>query len=189
MDLVGRSSSEASGPTVQDSYVFVALRPFATYLPGGKNGVIEQGASLLKLDDLRQYNEQILIRAAKNSEENDRISEAIKLYNLAGDYSTVMSCLAQALGSTIARPSPDEKARTIEKTAADIVRHYERTNRAAGKDKDAVTRLLKIREAVDAKHAGRPETALQVGFYRLPLDHADGIFLLSSAWRPRTSFR
>ncbi|PBK88713.1 nucleoporin-interacting protein NIC96 [Armillaria gallica] len=125
------------------------------------NGVIEQGASLLKLDDLRQYNEQILIRAAKNSEENDRISEAIKLYNLAGDYSTVMSCLAQALGSTIARPSPDEKARTIEKTAADIVRHYERTNRAAGKDKDAVIRLLKIREAVDAKHAGRPETALQ----------------------------
>lgn len=135
-----------------------------------KSGVIEQGASLLQLQDSKQFNEQILVRAAKHSEENDRVPEAIKLYNLAGDYSTVISCLAQALGNTIAQPSPDEKARSIEKTAAEILHHYERTNRAVGKDRDAVIRLLRIREAVDAKHAGRPETALDVS--------DDGLFVI-----------
>jgi hypothetical protein len=60
------------------------------------------------------------------------------------------------------QPSVDEKGRAIEKTAADILRHYERMNRAVGKDRDAVTRLLRIREAVDAKNAGRPEVALDV---------------------------
>lgn len=73
-----------------------------------------------------------------------------------------MSCLAQALGSTISLPSPDEKARSVEKTAGDILRNYERTNRAAGKDRDAVVKLLKVREAMDAKNAGRPEVAIDV---------------------------
>ncbi|KAF8640887.1 hypothetical protein AX17_000535 [Amanita inopinata Kibby_2008] len=126
------------------------------------SGIIEQGASLLHLENSKQFNDQVLVRAAKNSEENDRIAEAIKLYNLAGDYSTVVSCLAQALGNTIAQPTVDEKARSIESTAADILRHYERTNRAVGKDRDAVIRLLKIREAVNAKNAGRPEVTLDI---------------------------
>jgi nuclear pore complex protein Nup93 len=114
------------------------------------------------LTDVKQYNEQILIRAARNSEENDRISEAIKLYNLAGDYSTVVACLATTLGNTIAQSGPDERARSIERTAAEILRHYERTNRAVGKNRDAVVKLLKIREAIDAKGNGRPEVALEV---------------------------
>jgi nuclear pore complex protein Nup93 len=70
------------------------------------------------------------------------------LYNLAGDCSTVVSCLAQALRKTIAQSSPDEKAKQLESTASDILRLYERTNRAVGKDRDAVIKLLRIREAV-----------------------------------------
>ena len=66
-----------------------------------QSGVIEQGAPLLKLDNLNDYNEHILVRAAKHCEENDRTPEAIKLYNLAGDYTTVIACLAQALGNSI----------------------------------------------------------------------------------------
>jgi len=84
------------------------------------------------------------------------------LYNLAEDYSTVVSCLAQALGNTVAQTSPDEKARNIEKTAAEILRHYERANRAVGREREAVARLLRIREAVEAKSRGRPEIALDV---------------------------
>ncbi|RDX51475.1 nucleoporin-interacting protein NIC96 [Lentinus brumalis] len=126
------------------------------------SGVIEQSASLLKLENAHEYNEHILIRAAKSSEEADRIPEAIKLYNLAGDYATVIGVLAHALGNTIAQPSVDEKARTIERTAADILRHYERTNRAVGKERDAVIRLLRVREAMDAKDAGRIEAALEL---------------------------
>ena len=56
----------------------------------------------------------------------------------------------------------DEKAQTIEQTAAEILRHYERTNRAVGKERDAVIRLLRVREAMKAKGAGRPELALEV---------------------------
>ena len=118
---------------------------------------------MLKLQDAKQFNDQILVQAAQHSQENDRIPEAIKLYNLAGEYSTVISCLAQALGNTIAQPSGDnEKGQAIEKTAADILRHYERTNRAVGKDREAVIRLLRIRDALDAKSAGRFDIALDV---------------------------
>ncbi|GLB36674.1 putative nuclear pore protein [Lyophyllum shimeji] len=134
------------------------------YRPDGSrfSGVIEQGASLLHLKDSKQFNEQILVRAAKHSEENDRIAEAIKLYNLAGDYETVVACLAQALSNIIPKPSPEEKDRALEKTAVDIIRHYERTNRAVGKDREAVVRLLRIREAKDQIAAGKHEVAIDI---------------------------
>jgi len=74
---------------------------------------------LSQLQDGKQFNEQTLIWAARHSE-NNRISEAIKLYNLAGDYSTVTSCFAQTLGNTVVQPSVEEKGRAIERTAADI---------------------------------------------------------------------
>ena len=38
-----------------------------------KGGIFEQGASLLHPEDSKQFNEQILISAARDSEENDRI--------------------------------------------------------------------------------------------------------------------
>ncbi|KAG6840177.1 hypothetical protein C0991_008407 [Blastosporella zonata] len=134
------------------------------YRPDGTrfSGVIEQGAVLLHLKDTKQFNEHILVRAAKHSEENDRTAEAIKLYNLAGDYSTVVACLAQALSNTIAKPSPEEKDRGLEKTAADIIKHYERTNRAAGRDREAVVRLLRVREAKEQIAGGRPEVAIDI---------------------------
>ncbi|KAJ6614876.1 nucleoporin-interacting protein NIC96 [Mycena sp. CBHHK59/15] len=168
-DIVGQEQMENAWELVRRIIVLANSGPGWEELVGGFrpdgtrfSGVIEQGSPLLKLGDTKEFNDKILIKAARHSEENDRIPEAIKLYNLAGDYSTVISCLAQALGNTIAMPSADEKARTIEKTAADILRHYERTNRAVGKDRDAVIRLLRVREAVDAKQAGRPELALDI---------------------------
>lgn len=66
------------------------------------------------------------------------------------------------MGNTISQPSADEVARSLEKTAADILRHYERTNRAVGKARDAVVRLLRVREAMDAKDAGKVELTLEV---------------------------
>jgi len=116
----------------------------------------------LHLSDSQEFRNQTLVRAARHAEENDRINEAIKLYNLAEDYSTVVSCLAQALGNTVAQASPDEQAKNIEKTAAEILKHYERANRAVGRERGAVMRLLRIREAVEAKSRGRPEVALDV---------------------------
>ncbi|KAJ7590534.1 nucleoporin-interacting protein NIC96 [Mycena floridula] len=168
-DGIGKEQVESAWELVRRIIVLGNSGPAWEELVGGFrpdgtrfSGVIEQGASLLRLQDTQQFNDQILVRAAKNSEENDRIAEAIKLYNLAGDYATVISCLAQALGNTVAQPSPDDKGRALEKTAADILRHYERTNRAVGKDRDAVIRLLRIREAMEAKHANRAEVVLDI---------------------------
>ena len=118
---------------------------------------------MLKLQETKDFNEQILVQAAQHCQANDRIPEAIKLYNLAGGYSTVISCLAQALGNTLAQPSGEgQKGRAIQQTAVDILRHYEKTNRAVGKDREAVTKLLRVRDALDAKSAGRFDVALDV---------------------------
>ncbi|KAH6917714.1 nucleoporin-interacting protein NIC96 [Coprinopsis sp. MPI-PUGE-AT-0042] len=87
------------------------------------SGIIEQGASLLHLHDLK--------------ETTTRISEAIKLYNLAGDYSTVVSCLANALGKTVAQTSLDEKGEGNREDCGRDFEAYERSNRAVGKDRDA----------------------------------------------------
>lgn len=141
---------------------------------------------MLKLTSTQDYHTEILIRAAKHSEQNDRIPEAIKLYNLAGDYGTVISCLASALGTTISRPALDEKSKLIEKTAVDILRHYERTNRAVGRDREAVTKLLRIREAMNAKEAGRPEVALEV---RFRFTSYTPVLNYCRLWNPQTSSR
>ena len=50
----------------------------------------------------------------------------------------------------------------IEKTALEILRHYERMNRAVGRDRDAAVKLLRVREATNAKNAGRPDVTLEV---------------------------
>ena len=173
--------------SLRSSLFFSAYLSTLTCVLAQQSGVIEQSASLLRLDDARGYNEHILTRAAKASEEADRVPEAIKLYNLAGDYATVVGVLARALGNTIGQPSVDEKARTVERTAADVLRHYERTNRAVGKERDAVIRLLRVREAMDAKDAGRIEQALEVrnltGYIvQIVVD----VLMCGSSWNLRT---
>lgn len=182
LEQLGKSSSEASVPTEPDLLVHPVSSSTRLLNRPIQTGIIEQGAPLLKLDNNADYNEQILIRAAKHSEENDRITEAIKLYNLAGDYTTVITCLAHALGNTISLPSGDENARSIERTAAEILRHYERTNRAVGKDRDAVIRLLRVREAMDAKEAGRVELVLEVNSQLLWYLH--GFNVRFRSWSP-----
>jgi len=78
-----------------------------------------------------------------------------------------------ALGNMIAQPSREgAKGRAIEKTATEILRHYERTNRAGGKDRDAVIRLLRILEALDAKSNGKFDIVLDImdSLDLIPLD-------------------
>ncbi|KAG6332408.1 hypothetical protein ID866_6679 [Astraeus odoratus] len=167
---VGKETLESAWELVRRIIVLAHSGPAWDELVGGFrpdgtkfNGVIEQGALLLHLQNTVQFNEQILIRAARECEENDRISEAIKLYNLAGDYATVIACLAQALGNTLSLPTTEnEKGKVIEKTAVEILKHYERMNRAVGRDREAAVRLLRVREAINAKNAGRPDVALEI---------------------------
>ncbi|EIM91909.1 nucleoporin-interacting protein NIC96 [Stereum hirsutum FP-91666 SS1] len=127
------------------------------------SGVIEHFAPLLKLPSAESFNAQILIPAAQHSSSSDRPLEAIKLYNLAGDYDTVVACLAQALGASIGQPNAGgERGKAVEGTAREIVRHYVRMNRGAGQCREAVEKLLKIREAMGYKEEGRVDLALEL---------------------------
>ncbi|KIJ45082.1 hypothetical protein M422DRAFT_46895 [Sphaerobolus stellatus SS14] len=137
------------------------------------NGELERGLPLLKLD-IAKYHEIILLPAARQSEREKHINEAIKLYNLADAHDTVIACLARALSDMIDEPDDGGAAgMELAQTAKDILRHYERTNRGAGKAKDAVTKLLKIRAAREAMQKGNLDAALQAidSANLVPLDY------------------
>ena len=144
-------------------YLYSLCPVFASDAHCVQTGVIEQAAPLLKLNDARELNAEIFVSAARQAEESDCVLQAIKLYNLAGEYTTVISSLATALGTTLAAPGGGgERARSLEAAANDIILHYERMGRAPGRGRDAVVKLLRVREALDAKAEGRLDRALEV---------------------------
>jgi len=152
-----------------------------------QTGVIEQAAPLLKLNDAHELNAEIFVPAARQAEENDRVLQAIKLYNLAGEYATVTSSLATALGTTLAAPGGGgERARSLEAAAFDIIRHYERMGHAPGRVRDAVVKLLRVREALDAKAEGRVDRALEVSSHNMTYTHPDNE---CRSWSQRTLSR
>ncbi|KAL5534677.1 hypothetical protein ACEPAG_1141 [Sanghuangporus baumii] len=125
-------------------------------------GIIEQMSQLLLLKDSDEYCEKIIRGAASLCERERRLLEAIKLYNIAGAHDIVISCLAQALGEIVSQPDGGgEEGRRIEATAREIYYHYSRLNRAAGRARDAVNVLLRLRDAMAAKEGGRLEAALE----------------------------
>lgn len=124
--------------------------------------MIEQNSQLLLLKDTEDYNEKIVRAAASMCERERRTLEAIKLFNIAGAHDTVIACLAQALGEVALQPDGGgDEGRRVEATAREIYYHYSRLNRAAGRARDAVGILLRLREAVVARDAGRYEAALE----------------------------
>ncbi|KAG1838217.1 Nup93/Nic96-domain-containing protein, partial [Suillus subalutaceus] len=117
---------------------------------GTRFRVIEQGVALLHLQKHRLV------------QRTDPRSRDQALQPRWG-FGTVISCLSLALGNTLAQPAGEtEKGKIIERTAVEILRHYERTNRGVGKDRDAAVRLLHIREALDAKNPGRFDVVLEI---------------------------
>lgn len=104
-----------------------------------------------------------MLRAARQSEREKHVNEAIKLYYLAGDHETVVACLARVLGDYIGDADDGgSEGAVLNETAKEILKHYERTNRGAGRSRDAVIKLIKIREARNAKNTGQLEKALEV---------------------------
>lgn len=124
-----------------------------------QSGAIEAYTRLLRLADSKAYNEHVLLPAAAETEREGRFTEAIRLYNLAGAYETVIACLARVLGESVTEPSAATSG--LEATAREIIRHYERTNRVAGQ-RGVVLKLLNAREARECKDAGRLDRALEL---------------------------
>ncbi|KAJ3858761.1 nucleoporin interacting component Nup93/Nic96 [Lentinula novae-zelandiae] len=125
------------------------------------------------------YKSQILLPTASSLLSNDRLTEAIKLYDLAGEYDTVVGCLARALGNLVTSGSTTsglgDRTKELEKTAREILTVYERLGRGTGlgvsgpsgsntggKDRDACVKLLKILEASERGRDGHVERALEI---------------------------
>jgi nuclear pore complex protein Nup93 len=79
-----------------------------------------------------------------------------------------VECLVRALGDQISEPTggisgnDTDAAEELANTAKEVLSHYERTNRARGKAREAVVKLVRIRDARVAKEQGLPERALEV---------------------------
>ncbi|KAH9978530.1 nucleoporin-interacting protein NIC96 [Lactifluus volemus] len=167
---VGKEQLQVAWDLVRRVIVLANAGPAWDELVGGFRadgmrftGVIEQATPLLKLSDTHELNAEIFVPAARQAEESDLVLQAIKLYNLAGEYTTVINSLATALGTTLAAPGGGgERARSLETAASDIIRHYERMGRAPGRARDAVMKLLRVREALDAKADGRLDRAFEI---------------------------
>ncbi|KAJ3857194.1 Nup93/Nic96-domain-containing protein [Lentinula lateritia] len=181
---VGREQLEAAWELVRRIIVMANGGPMWEELVGGVRGDGTRFTS--------DYKSQILLPTASSLLSNDRLTEAIKLYDLAGEYDTVVGCLAQALGNLVTSGSTtsglgaggmtwsatgDQQDRTkeLEKTAREILTVYERLGRGTGlgvsgpsgsntggKDRDACVKLLKILEASERGRDGHVERALEI---------------------------
>ncbi|KAH7100231.1 nucleoporin-interacting protein NIC96 [Auriculariales sp. MPI-PUGE-AT-0066] len=139
-----------------------AFRPDGTRL----SGAIEHYAKLLGLADAKAVNDSILTPAAAEAENSGKLEHAIRLYNLAGAYDVVVRSLARVLAETVGDPVaggvPDEQeAVRLEATAREIMRHYERLNRAAGKERVVISKLFLARDGQKHLQARRYDRALE----------------------------
>jgi len=110
-----------------------------------------------------EYQEHILIPAADECQDERKLLDAIKLYNLAGAHATVISCLTRALGDLLAEPlGGGVEGSSLEQLAKSILEHYAKRGDVVGPQKQNLVCLLKIREATVAFEQKHFETALEV---------------------------
>ncbi|KZT58461.1 NIC-domain-containing protein [Calocera cornea HHB12733] len=129
-------------------------------------GAIEQSMKLLHLEDAKAYHQSIVLNLALQYHTEKRLIDAIKLYNLAGEYNDVMKLLIQAVGDTLFEsPEVESEAGQIRATAREMWETYYTTPEVRSKVQDLLLRtcqkLLKIREGFEDIHYGRQEPGLE----------------------------
>lgn len=115
-----------------------------------------------------EYNNSILLRAAEQSEEDRRLLDAIKLYNLAGSQDTVIRCLTRAIAECLFQPAAGmEEGRELDTLARGVLDHYTRRGDVLGKPREDLVKLLRVREAMEAYDKQKYDVALEVRFFIL----------------------
>ncbi|KAG9050577.1 hypothetical protein FS837_004435 [Tulasnella sp. UAMH 9824] len=124
-------------------------------------GVLEHYLPLLQLNSTPEYYDVILKGAATMCEEDRRITDAIKLYNLAGARDTVISCLARALGELLSEPGGGGvEGQELENIAQQVIRMYDLRGERT-KESQEVMKLIRARSAMDRYAQGDMEGALE----------------------------
>jgi nuclear pore complex protein Nup93 len=125
-------------------------------------GLIERHLALLHFKSAAEYNSSILLRTAEQSEEDRRLLDAIKLYNLAGSHDTVIRCLTRAIGDCLSEPAGGgEDGRELDTLARNVLDHYTRRGDVLGKAREDLVKLLKVREAMEACEKQKYDVALE----------------------------
>ncbi|KAF8323007.1 nucleoporin-interacting protein NIC96 [Cantharellus anzutake] len=132
-----------------------AFREDGTKIPG----ILERSLPLLHLGSLAEYHEAVLLPAADECEQEGKLVDAIKLYNIAGAHDTVIACLTRALGNVLSEPMGGE-GDSLESLTRNILDHYSRRGDAIGPKRQDLMCLLKVREAGVAYDDKQYETAL-----------------------------
>lgn len=136
-----------------------------------QTGVLEHYLPLLQLNSTPEYYDIILKGAATMCEEDRRITDAIKLYNLAGARDTVISCLARALGELLSEPGGGGvEGQELENIAQQVIRMYDLRGERT-KESQEVMKLIRARSAMDRYAQGDMEGALEVS------DHPSDLWL------------
>src|SRR5439155_26728604 len=65
-------------------------------------GAIEERMSLIGLTDTDDFMRTVTIQAASSADDNGRVTDAVLLYHLAGEYNNVMEIVIRALSEAIA---------------------------------------------------------------------------------------
>lgn len=139
-------------------------------------GAIEKDIKLAHIPDERSYLLGIVKVAAARTSSQQRLSDAIILYNLAEDYDTVIAVLNKALGSSLSQPTSKDSAKggsvdfgassDVGSMARGILEHYQndvvKWNRVGEKNRETCEVLLTLKEAFMLFQAGQYEQSLEV---------------------------
>ncbi|KAF4624694.1 hypothetical protein G7Y89_g13478 [Cudoniella acicularis] len=67
-------------------------------------GSIEQRMKLIGLDDDEEFFRSITLQAASQADDNGRVTDAVLLYHLAGEYDSVIAAINRALSTAVSTP-------------------------------------------------------------------------------------
>lgn len=104
-------------------------KDFGTYLgtfrtDGTKcHGFLERYLGLLNLRNESEFYQSIVLQAAKISENEGHVEDALNLYNLSKDYSSVLSLLSRKLSESMMKPS--DNLAFYKDTCSHILGYYE----------------------------------------------------------------
>ena len=148
-------------------------------------GLIEQHSALLHLGDQRDFFPRIVQSAAAQCEREQRLADAILLYNFVGERDTVVSLLNRELGRTLMEPAaladwqapvgesaPLAAATSTVVLARAILASYSHHGGFSSAQREVCETLLGLKHAVSLQADQQLQPALQAleALHILPLD-------------------
>ena len=165
-------------------------------------GALEKNKALLHIGDEKEFAQRITEQAAIRSESEGRIDDAVQIYNLAGEYDTVIRLLVKQVGEAVDNGGSQIgmegsgsgialSGESVIKTAQTILAYYERDaqriQRVSAKNRDTLRVLIGMSDAFEASKKDQLDVAMSkiMQLDLLPLDESDLVSITRRAERIR----